>query len=62
MTVAKQSQKRKSLNNDKVGRTVKIELYGKDMIEKTVGTSGKTGRIYLPPEWVGHQVLIVRVD
>ncbi|MBW1721665.1 MAG: DUF2080 family transposase-associated protein [Deltaproteobacteria bacterium] len=41
---------------------VKIELFGKAAIDKKVGTSGKTGRIYVPPEWVGHQVLVIRLD
>ncbi|MBN2126118.1 MAG: DUF2080 family transposase-associated protein [Deltaproteobacteria bacterium] len=44
-----------------IGR-VRFELYGEAMIEKTVGLSGKTGRIYVPPEWVGHQVKIIKID
>ncbi|MBW1852702.1 MAG: DUF2080 family transposase-associated protein [Deltaproteobacteria bacterium] len=32
------------------------------MIEKMVRSSGNSGRIYLPPDWVGHYVKIVRVD
>ena len=41
---------------------VKFEVYGEEMIEKTVKLSGNSGRVYLPPDWVGHQVKIIRVD
>jgi hypothetical protein len=41
---------------------VKFEVFGEEMIEKKVKWSGNTGRIYLPPEWVGKCVKIVRVD
>ena len=46
-----------------VDRTnVRIELYGKEMVEKTVRISGNSGRVYLPPLWAGCLVKIVRVD
>jgi putative transposon-encoded protein len=32
------------------------------MIEKTVKLSGNSGRVYLPPTWVGHNVKIIRID
>lgn len=41
---------------------VKFEIYGEEMIEKTVKSSGNSGRVYLPPNWVGHNVKIIRVD
>jgi putative transposon-encoded protein len=41
---------------------VKFEVYGEEMLEKTVKQSGNSGRVYLPPTWVGHHVKIVRVD
>lgn len=41
---------------------VKFEIYGEEMIEKTVKLSGNSGRIYLPPNWVGHNVKIIRMD
>ena len=41
---------------------VKFELYGKELIEKKVSLSGNSGRIYLPSNWVGHTVKIVKVD
>ena len=41
---------------------VKFEIYGEEMIEKAVKLSGNSGRVYLPPNWVGHNVKIIRVD
>lgn len=41
---------------------VKFELYGEEMIEKQVKASGNSGRIYLPPNWVGHTVKIIKVE
>jgi len=41
---------------------VKFEVYGEEMIEKRVKLSGNSGRVYLPPNWVGHQVKIIRID
>ena len=40
----------------------KFEVYGEEMIEKEVKQSGNSGRVYLPPEWVGKHVKIIRVD
>jgi putative transposon-encoded protein len=41
---------------------VKFEVYGEEMLEKKVSSSGNSGRIYLPPDWVGHHVKIIRID
>jgi putative transposon-encoded protein len=41
---------------------VKFEIYGEEMIEKKVKASGNSGRVYLPPNWVGHHVKIIRID
>ncbi len=40
----------------------KFEVYGEEMIEKEVKLSGNSGRVYLPPEWVGKHVKIIRID
>lgn len=40
----------------------KFEVYGEEMIEKEVKQSGNSGRIYLPPDWVGKHVKIIRID
>jgi len=41
---------------------VKFEIYGEEMIEKRVKSSGNSGRVYLPPNWVGHKVKIIRIN
>jgi putative transposon-encoded protein len=41
---------------------VKFEVWGEEMIEKRVKLSGNSGRVYLPPTWVGHHVKIIRID
>ena len=41
---------------------VKFEVYGEEMIEKEIKMSGNSGRVYLPPDWVGHRVKIIRID
>ena len=40
----------------------KFEVFGEEMIEKKVKQSGNSGRVYLPPEWVGKLVKIIRID
>jgi putative transposon-encoded protein len=47
-----------AINRDRV----KFEIYGEEMIEKTVKLSGNSGRVYLPPNWVGRHVKIIRID
>ena len=41
---------------------VKFEVYGEEMLEKEVKHSGNSGRIYLPPEWIGKQIKVIRVN
>ena len=41
---------------------VKFEVFGEEMIDKVVKLSGNSGRVYLPPAWVGHRVKIIRID
>ena len=52
----------KELVADVAGSKVKFEIYGEEMIEKRVKSSGNSGRVYLPPNWVGHKVKIIRTD
>jgi putative transposon-encoded protein len=47
---------------DTLSSKVKFEIYGEEMIEKRVKSSGNSGRVYLPPNWVGHKVKIIRTD
>jgi len=49
-------------SDDPPSTKVKFEIYGEEMIEKEVKLSGNSGRVYLPPNWVGHQVKIIRID
>ena len=41
---------------------IKFGIFGEEIIEKEVKRSGNTGRIYLPLDWVGKHVKIIRVD
>lgn len=43
-------------------RKVRFEVYGEEMLEKQVKLSGNSGRVYLPPDWVGRKVKIIRID
>ncbi len=45
-----------------VHKKVKFEVFGEEMVEREVKRSGNSGRIYLPPDWVGHLVKIIRID
>jgi len=40
----------------------KFEIYGQEMIEKSVAKSGKCGRVYVPLDWLGKNIKIIRVD
>ncbi len=43
-------------------RKVKFEVYGEEMIENEVRQAGNSGRVYLPPDWIGRFVKIIRID
>jgi len=55
------TQKDNELNNGPFKAKVKFEIYGEEVIEKKVKPSGNSGRVYLPPDWVGHHVKIIRI-
>jgi hypothetical protein len=40
----------------------KLGVFGVEMIEKEVKPRGTAGRIYLPSDWVGKLVKIIRID
>ncbi|MFX0052659.1 MAG: DUF2080 family transposase-associated protein [Candidatus Hodarchaeota archaeon] len=40
----------------------KIKIYGEEMLEKQVKKSGHSGRVYLPPTWIGKRVKIIRME
>ena len=48
--------------NRYIGNPAKFEVYGEEMIEKEVKQSGNSGRVYLPPDWIGRRVKIIRID
>jgi len=39
-----------------------IQLTGFEMLEKQVNKSGNSGRVYVPIEWVGKKVKIIRLE
>jgi putative transposon-encoded protein len=41
---------------------VKFEIFGEEMIVKKIRPGGCSGKIYLPAQWVGHRVKIVKTD
>jgi hypothetical protein len=41
---------------------IKFGVFGKELIEKEVKKSGNSGRVYLPWDWVGKHVKIIRID
>jgi putative transposon-encoded protein len=51
-----------NLPSEKEKGKVKFEVYGEEMVEKTVKQSGNSGRVYLPPDWVGRSVKIIRIN
>lgn len=40
----------------------KFEVFGEEMLEKVVAKSGSSGRVYLPPDWIGKRVKVIRVE
>ncbi len=53
-------EKRDGFEDNFFRRKVKFEIYGEEMIEKKVNSSGNSGRVYLPPEWIGTKVKVVK--
>jgi putative transposon-encoded protein len=43
-------------------KKVKFEIYGEEMLGKEVKDSGNSGRIYLPLEWIGKHVKVIRIN
>ena len=46
----------------RVRKEAKFEVFGQEMVEKVVAKSGSSGRVYLPPDWIGKRVKVIRVD
>jgi putative transposon-encoded protein len=62
MPSEKETQNEHNLTSEKERGKVKFEVYGEEMVEKAVKLSGNSGRVYLPPDWVGCRVKIIRID
>jgi putative transposon-encoded protein len=57
-----ETKNEQNLTSEKERGKVKFEVYGEEMVEKAVKLSGNSGRVYLPPDWVGCRVKIIRID
>jgi putative transposon-encoded protein len=57
-----EQQHRPPADEETSAQKAKFEVYGEEMIEKVVKLSGNSGRVYLPPDWVGKTVKIIRID
>nr|NJM03212.1 DUF2080 family transposase-associated protein [Desulfobacula sp.] len=58
--MAMDNEKEEKAEPDYTRRKVKFEVYGEEMIEKVVNSSGNSGRVYLPPEWIGTKVKVIK--
>ena len=47
---------------EKMTSKVKFEVFGEEILEKEVKQSGSSGRVYLPPQWIGKHVKIIRIN
>jgi hypothetical protein len=59
MGLKKISEQRKNPGNPP---KTKLGVFGEEMIEKEVKPAGSSGRVYLPLDWVGKHVKIIRID
>jgi putative transposon-encoded protein len=66
MALVKNKTNLKATGGDSEGvgrlRKAKFRVFGEEMIEKMVRSRGTNGRVYLPPDWVGKLVKIIRID
>ena len=53
---------KKETEDQKPTSQVKFEVWGEEMIEKEVKAAGHSGRVYLPPNWIGCKIKIIRID
>ena len=56
------NEKETAVSSEEASKKVKFEIYGEEMLEKEVKLSGNSGRVYLPPNWIGRHVKIIRTD
>lgn len=58
----KEPKSRENAKPEQETGKVRFEVYGEEMMEKIVKLSGNSGRVYLPPDWVGCRVKIIRIE
>jgi putative transposon-encoded protein len=56
------TKKKEMPDSQKEREKIKFIVYGEEVLERIVKMSGNSGRIYLPPHWVGCRVKIIRID
>ena len=58
------ARKKISGKQDDTGKSHKTRfgVLGEELIEKEVRPSGNSGRVYLPLDWVGKHVKIIRIN
>lgn len=39
---------------------MKVEVEVEDFIRKEVGSAKSSGRVYVPKDWIGEKVLVIR--
>lgn len=62
MVMLEKEKKPANRKRERWADRVRFEVYGQEMMEKRVRASGNSGRVYLPANWVGRQVKIIRVN
>ena len=45
-----------------MAQEIEVKLVGYQIIDKVVKSSGNSGRVYVPSEWIGKRVKVVLVD
>lgn len=51
----------KSVSEPVEDQPAEFKVTGYEMLERLVKQSGNSGRVYLPPNWIGKRVKIIRV-
>ena len=66
MITARKEPNRKKISgkqaNSRRSPKASFRVFGEELIEKVVKSSGNSGRVYLPLDWVGKHVKIIRTD
>ncbi len=48
--------------DDDSPRKMKIEMVAYQVAEKVVKSGGNSGRVYVPPDWIGKRVKILLLE